>query len=297
MKKILNTIMWILILQLWFVTLALITVKYQNRSEPVSKEEVDEQMREIFTEQDDIDEAPAKSNSVDKVIKAVQPYFPEKEIRIISQVAREYKLTAHQTKLLFVIRRIENGGISLTRDSVTDNMKGKVVNAFFFQKGRKWKNQNNWNTAGDTISRTENDCTFKENFSTKNTKPDTGKGKDSLPKDITENIEKELGFGQRSTDKKIVKNSFCKKGSITENTGMRYCGKRLYTGRKGVSFFDEETNTDTLNNNLQCWLLSKWKEAVGVKSAAMIETSQLWIGTIENQKEKDSACVISGYSQ
>jgi len=109
MKKILNTIMWIFILQLWFVTLALITVKYQNRSEPVSKEEVDEQMREIFTEQDDIDEAPAKSNSVDKVIKAVQPYFPEKEIRIISQVAREYKLTAHQTKLLFVIRRIENG--------------------------------------------------------------------------------------------------------------------------------------------------------------------------------------------
>ena len=152
MKKILNTIMWIFILQLWFVTLALITVKYQNRSEPVSKDEVDEQMREIFTEQDDIDEAPAKSNSVDKVIKAVQPYFPEKEIRIISQVAREYKLTAHQTKLLFVIRRIENGGISLTRDSVTDNMKGKVVNAFFFQKGRKWKNQNNWNTAGDTIS-------------------------------------------------------------------------------------------------------------------------------------------------
>jgi hypothetical protein len=106
---------WMLFLNaaLVYVDIQIVDMFRVHRAPAVSSVQIDEQMQTIYNEAaEEIMPEPVSTPKVtpdDQVIRAVQPYFPAREIEIISEVAREYNLTTHQTKLLFVIRKIENG--------------------------------------------------------------------------------------------------------------------------------------------------------------------------------------------
>jgi len=106
-----------------------------------------------------ISEAEEMAFSTEKLIT----HFPENEVRILTEVAKEYSLTDKETMLLFAIRKVENGrpGVEM---GVGDNYPKHPARRFAGNFEKSLRLQAQW-SAGTIKKRFANDLvSFSERY-------------------------------------------------------------------------------------------------------------------------------------